>query len=194
MRGGHIFNGGVDICQPVGPINNWRKNYLIAMTVMPFFTWIKKHPRLGPLPHCVGQADVRELVQAKIWFDNMNECFSARLLVTYSGNMVLFLWPPNSRPHKPVKPKKEDFFVVQPLSSPSPLSKSLHVIIYRPLCTTFSVWLILCKLNPKQYCSILDSLIAQGVYLGVITPKRKINEILVFESLAMILWKRVIDS
>ena len=47
MRGGHIFNGGVDICQPVGPINNWRNNDLIAklvmlflseLAVMPFFT------------------------------------------------------------------------------------------------------------------------------------------------------------
>ena len=37
MRGGHIFNGGVDICQPVGPINNWRNNDLIVMVVMPIF-------------------------------------------------------------------------------------------------------------------------------------------------------------
>ena len=36
MRGSHIFNGGVDICQPVGPINNWRNNDIIAKQVMPF--------------------------------------------------------------------------------------------------------------------------------------------------------------
>ena len=60
----------------------------------------------------------------------MNECSSATLLegtagqfgallVTYSENMGLFV-APNSRPLKPVKPKKEDFFVEQPLSAPTP--------------------------------------------------------------------------
>ena len=152
MRGSHIFNGGVDICQPVGPINNWRKNYLIAMTVMPFFTWIKKHPRLGPLPHCVGQADVRELVQAKIWFDNMNECFSARLLVTYSGNMVLFCGPQIAAHINLWNQKRRIFLLYNPWVHPLPFPK-VFTLLYIGLFVLHSRY--------DSYCvsSILNNIV-----------------------------------
>ena len=73
-----------------------------------------------------------------------------------------FFVAPNSRPRKPVKPKKEFFCWTTPECTLSPFQKSSRY--YKAsLCCIFILTHTVFKLNPKQYCSILDSLIAQGV-------------------------------